>query len=66
MNESRSQSYKPSYESSFYKKLKENEKEEENPALIKAEKMKQFYDHVKEHFPPDISEKKREYIIGIL
>lgn len=53
--------YKPTYEGVFYKKILEDEKtEEQNISVIKSEKMKQFAEHVKEHFVPDISEKKKQ------
>lgn len=60
MNESRSKTYKPMYESMFYKQIVEGQKnEEQNPSVVKSEKMKQFAEHVKEHFVPAISDKKR-------
>ena len=61
MNDSRSKSYRPFYEGSYYKKIKETieNEEDENSGQIKAEKMKKFYEHIKEHFSPEIDEKKR-------
>ena len=60
MNESRSKSYKPFYESQYYKQIKETDRsQDENLAQIKADKMKQFYEHIKEHFVPEVDAKKR-------
>ena len=60
MNDSRSKSYRPFYESSYYKKIKETieDEEDENTDQTKAEKMNKFYVHIKEHFSPEIDEKK--------
>ena len=63
MSESRTKTYRAQYESSFYKRVLEDEKnEEENPSVVRAEKMKQFADHVKENFVPAISDKKKQQI----
>ena len=63
MNDSRSQSYSSYYEGRFYKQIAEGSKNvEENYANIKHEKMKQFSDHVRDHYAPKISPEKREEI----
>ena len=62
MNDSRSKSYKAPYESHFYKKFAQvNEEQPQAFERIKMDKMKQFSDHVKNNFSPNIDEKKRRY-----
>lgn len=60
MNDSRTKGYKPSYEGSFYKKIANpNEEDTEDTVKVKVEKMRQFSEHVKNSFVPEIDEKKR-------
>lgn len=47
----------------FYKKaLEDSRNEVENSDVLKRDKMKQFSDHVKQCFIPEVDEKKREAI----
>lgn len=63
MNDSRSQSYNSYYESHFYKQISQQTKNaEENYAQIKAEKMKQFSDHIRDHFVPKVDTEKKAQI----
>ena len=62
MNESRSKTYKAPYESMYYKKLLESNEEDQNSEKIKADKMKQFSEHVKNNFAPNVDENKKKKI----
>jgi len=53
--------YKVSYKSPAYLRYSRMEKDEEQPeSRVKSDKMRQFSMHVKEHFIPEIDERKRE------
>ena len=62
MNNSRTQSYRPSYKSSFYKQLISSERQEptEDSPKDKIEKMRQFSQIVRNKYIPDIDENKRK------
>lgn len=61
MNSSRTSTYRPSYQSAFYKQLAapREEDQEENPKH-KLEKMRQFSEQVKSKYVPEIDENKRK------
>lgn len=63
MNSSRTRSYRPSYQSAFYKQLATTppEEQEGNPKQ-KLEKMRQFSQQVKTNFVPEIDQNKRRQI----
>ena len=68
MDSSRSRPYRPYfYKSVFYRKAQEDERyQPDNDSEMRAQKMKRFSDHVKEHFVPEIDEKKRNEIEKII